>query len=199
MERRMASDTTEPVRDKLAPALLDAFALYQKNGLRMPPVPRELATELRKLSEWRWGSDDIKLIDYAGFLAAAHTQGGAAAVAFGHVGHGVNSWWLCYRLTLDAIGVYFRTAYGGAYQDEEAAILRANTAAAVLEELIPAAAAAKAVGRLRGGHRLIVVDDEKRRRFWQIAGGADETHPSSDPLSDAMIYLSTPLIEDTPD
>jgi hypothetical protein len=177
-------------------ALEEAFVRYQENGLRLPPVPRELVDELDEFAEWRWGSEDLDLEDRDGFLAAARTPGGENEVAFGHVGHGVSSWWLCYRLKLDALAVFVRLGYGGAYDDTEETVPAINATTAALEDLIPAASAAKAAGRLRGGHRLIVVIDEKRNGFWEIAGGADGRHRSDDPLGEAMAFLSEPMPPD---
>ena len=46
------------------------------------------------------------LEDLAGFVVASQEAGGDSEVAFGHLGHGVNGWWLCYRLNRDALAVY---------------------------------------------------------------------------------------------
>ena len=190
---RAGDDEDEPS------ALEDAFVRYQENGLRLPPVPRDLVDELDEFADWRWGSEDINLEDRESFLDAAHKPGGQAEIAFGHVGHGVSSWWLCYLLRTDALAVYLRLAYGGVYQDSEETTARANEAAAALEELIPAAAAAKAAGRLRGGHRLIVVDDDKQGGFWETAGDLAGPQPSDDPLGAAMAFLSEPVVDEPPE
>lgn len=194
----MAPDTANPADDEEdEPSVLeDAFLQYQENGLRLPPVPRNLVDELDEFADWRWGNEDFNLEDREGLIDAARQPGGEDEVAFGHVGHGVSSWWLCYRLKLDALAVYVRLAYGGAYEDAEAALPGINDVAASLEDLIPAAEAAKAAGRFRGGHRLVVVIDEKQRGFWEIAGLPDGPHKSRDPLEDAMAMLSQPALLD---
>ncbi len=194
----MADDATDPADDAEPSALEEAFHRYQENGLRMPPVPRELVEELDEFSDWRWGNEDLNLEDREGFLDVARGPGGAAEVAFGHVGHGVTSWWLCYRLHLDAVAVYVRLAYGGVYEDTDANLPGINAIAARLEDLIPAAAAAKAAGRFRGGHRLIVVIDEKQDSFWEIAGGPGGPQASADPIGAAMTFLSQPVLNDPP-
>ena len=178
--------------------LEDAFLRYQENGLRLPPVPRELVDELQEFAAWRWGSAELDLEDVAGFLAAARQPDGAAEIAFGHIGHGASSWWLCYRLRLDAVAVYVRLAYGGIYQNDAEVLPLVNAVAARLEDLIPAAEAARDAGRFQGGHRLIVVVDEKQRGFWEIAGRPDGPHDSRDPLADALACLSEPVLNEPP-
>lgn len=192
--------TDEPAHtDDDEPGVLeDAFLRYQENGLRLPPVPRELVARLEQFADWRWGSAELDLEDVDGFLAAAREPDGAAEIAFGHIGHGASSWWLCYRLRLDAVAVYVRLAYGGIYQDDEDVLPAVNAVAAGLEELIPAAEAAREAGRFQGGHRLIVVVDEKQRGFWEVAGRPDGPHASGNPLADAMAFLSEPVLNEPP-
>jgi hypothetical protein len=193
----MALDATITSDDDDEPsALEDAFVRYQENGLRLPPVPRDLVDELDEFADWRWGSEDLNLENRDEFLAQAAVPGGDREIGFGHVGHGVSSWWLCYRLKIDALAVYVRLAYGGVYEDSSAAVAEANEISAGLEELIPATEAAKAAGRLRGGHRLIVVVDDKQGGFWEIAGGPDGRHESDNPLDDAIGFLSHPVLLD---
>ena len=194
----MADDTTTQAEDAEPSALEEAFHRYQESGLRLPPVPRQLVDELDEFADWQWGSEDLALEDRDGFLDAARAPGGDSAVAFGHAGHGVSSWWLCYRLQLDAIAVYVRLVYGGVYEDTEANLPEINAVAAGLEPLIPAAEAAKAAGRFRGGHRLIVVIDEKQDSFWEIAGGPDAPHPAANPIAAAIAFLGQPVLDDVP-
>ncbi len=195
----MADDATNPAEDAEPSALEEAFHRYQENGLRLPPVPRMLVDELDEFADWHWGSEDLNLEDRDGFLDTARIPGGAAEIAFGHVGHGVTSWWLCYRLQLDAVAIYVRLVYGGVYEDTDANLPGINAIASRLEDLIPAAEAAKAAGRFRGGHRLIVVVDEKRDGFWEIAGGADGPKHDADPIGAAMGFLTQPALNDPPD
>jgi len=179
-------------------ALEEAFFAYQDAGLRLPPIPRQLVDELDEFADWRWGSDNINLEDREGLIEVARQPGGEDEIAFGHIGHGVSSWWLCYRLKLDALAVYVRLAFGGAYDDAEATLPRLNDVAAALEELVPAAEAAKEAGRFRDGHRLIVVLDERERNgsYWEIAGAADGPQPSDHPIDDALAFLSQPALSD---
>ncbi|MFO0901551.1 MAG: hypothetical protein U0939_01045 [Pirellulales bacterium] len=173
-----------------------AFLKYQENGLRLPPVPRELIRELDEFSEWTWGSDPLNLQDLHGFLEESRAPGGPAEVAFGHVGHGVSSYCLCYRLKLNALAVFVRQAYGGAYDDDAAAVPLINDVAAQLESLIPAAEAAKKAGRYQAGHRLIVVLDELQESFWELAGSGLKPLASYSPIADAIDFLSRPVLLD---
>jgi hypothetical protein len=201
VEQQMARDVTPPADDDdddEPSALEDAFVRYQENGLRLPPVPRDLVDELDEFADWRWGSEDLNLEDRDGFVEAAHQAGGEREVAFGHVGHGVSSWWLCYLLKLDALAVYVRLAYGGVYEDADEVVPEINEVTTRLEDLIPAAEAAKKAGRFSGGHRLVVVVDDKQPGFWEIAGGLDGPQPSRDPLGDAMAFLSQPVLNEPP-
>lgn len=191
----MARGAELPAVDDGAPsALADAFRQYRESGLRLPPVPRDLADRLEKFDDWRWGSDDLNLDDRTALLDAARTPGGTHAVAFGHVGHGASSWFLCDWLLVDALAVYVRLPYGGIYNDPAEDVPAINAVTARLEELIPAAAAAREAGRFQGGHRLIVVVDEKINGFWEIAGGPGGARSARDPLADALAFLGEPVL-----
>lgn len=192
----MATNTPAPAnQDRGASEVLEeAFSQYQESGLRLPPVPRELIGALDEFSDWYWGSDTLDPMDVDGFLEAARQSGGEAEVAFGHAGHGVSSWWLCYRLKLDAVAVFIRQAYGGVYNDNAAVIPEINAANEALESLIPAAEAAKKAGRFQGGNRLIVVLDELGGNFWEIAGGDGKQHRAGDPIAAALKFLSQPVL-----
>lgn len=193
----MANETTTDNYASEGVSVLEAaFLQYDENGLRLPPVPRELIPELDEFSEWTWGSEPLNLEDLNGFLEDVRQPGGDAEVAFGHVGHGVSSYWLCYRLKLDALAVFVRQGYGGTYNDNEAALPVINAVAAALESLIPAAEAAKKAGRFQTGHRLIVVVDELQSSFWEIAGSGGKQHASGDPIEDALDFLSQPVLLD---
>jgi hypothetical protein len=185
-------------RDDAMRVLEDAFRSYQEVGLHLPPVPHELVDRLQEFGDWRWGSAALDLDDRADFIEAARQPGGAPGIAFGHIGHGASSWWLCYRLQLDAVAVFVRLAWGGTYQDEAEALARVNAVAAALEELIPAAEAAREAGRFQGGHRLIVVVDGKFPGFWEVAGRPDGPHVSRDPLAEALAFLGEPVLHEPP-
>lgn len=174
-------------QDEDEPSVLeDAFMEYRDAGLRLPPVPRELVDELDEFADWRWGSDDLMLENRDDFLARAADPATEAEIGFGNVGHGVNSWYLVYRLIVPALGVFVRQSYGGAYGDPEADGAAANRSAEQLESLIVAAEAAKASGLIPEGGRLVVVLDGKGGSGWEVSGGAMAWRASATPIEDAL-------------
>ena len=176
--------------------LEDAFIDYRDAGLRLPPVPLDLVADLDEYGDFFYGSEKLDLFDRQGFHDSAMAAGGDRQIAFGHVGHGVNSWFLCYRLQLDSLAVYTRLPFGGVYNDDEAALPGLNAVAAKLESLITAAEAAAAAGRLAPGHRLVVALDMVEGSGWEVAGRGDGWHESLSPLDDAMALLAAPALEE---
>jgi hypothetical protein len=178
--------------DDDAGAIEEAFLTYWDAGLRLPPVPRELAPLLREHGDWYFGTSDANPSDRAGFLAAARSAGSEAEVGFGHFGHGIASWYLCYRLILEPLAVFMRQSFGNVSDEEEAAAndaRRVNAITSLFEELVVLADAARAGGALPAGRRLIVVIDDREGDFWQV-GPDGEPQPGDNVLADARTFLS---------
>jgi hypothetical protein len=171
-------------------ALSKASRLYRDAGLRLPPVPRELAPRLTELSEWQYASAPVELTDRAGFLAAAGDVAASAEVGFGHVGHGIASWWLCYRLIRGPLAVFLRLSYGGVHTDNEAAGSFFNATVERIEELIVQAEAADAAGRIGAGRRLAVLVDFVEGSGWQMLGSEPDWQASKSPIGEAMAFLA---------
>ncbi|MBV8912780.1 MAG: hypothetical protein JOZ05_07050 [Acetobacteraceae bacterium] len=172
-------------------ALEEAFLTYRDAGLRMPPVPRELARALDELGDWHFATTAADLLDREDFLAAARTAETRPEVGFGQVGHGVASWYLCYRLILDPVAVFVRRRFGGISEDGDEGVRQtANDAAAQIEELIVLSEAARERGELPPGQRLIVVLDDRDGSFWQAGDGPAQA--SEDALSEALADLRPP-------
>ena len=169
--------------------LEEAFLRYRAAGLRLPPVPRELVETLVEQAEWQFGTDVLNLTDRAGFLDAARDPTAPAEIGFGHVGHGVASWWPCYRLILAPLAVFVRHSYGGAYGDHEASRGIINPTVERIEELIVLAEAARRAGRIAPGQRLVVAIDDLGGSGWEIAGGTDGWRDSDQPIGDALSFL----------
>jgi len=167
-----------------------AFLRYRDAGLRVPPVPRELVDRLAEQAEWLFATDARDLTDRAGFVAAARDASMPDQVSFGHIGHGVSSWWLCYRLMLAALAVFVRQSFGGAYSSQETSRSMVNATVERIEELIVLADAARRAGRIPLGQRLVVVIDDLDGSGWEVAGGAGGWRDSSQPLVDAMGFLA---------
>jgi hypothetical protein len=189
----MTTVATMPQRNPTAPtsnrALGEASRLYRQAGLSLPPVPRELAGRLREYAEWEYGTEFADLTDQNGFLIAARDPETPTQVGFGHVGHGITSWWLCYRLIGESCAVYFRQSYGGAYDDHEAAQSFINPIVEQIAVLISRADAAHSSGRIAPDRRLVVVIDSLGGSGWQIAGDAHGWRDSDKPIDEAMAFL----------
>jgi len=175
---------------KAESALMDAFLRYRGAGLRMPAVPRELADRLQELADWQYGSEPVDVTDRAGFLAAAASPTVPASVAFGHVGHGVASWFLCYRLIRGPLAVFVRQRFGSPYDDAETSRIVVNSTMVTLEVLVVAAERARATGRLGAGQRLAVLVDEVGGSGWELLGGEGGWQASDSPIAGAMDFLA---------
>jgi hypothetical protein len=178
----------EQLADAEEGALEEAFFLYRDAGLRLPPIPAELAPKLEEVAEWLFATGDIDVMDLAGFLEAARQPEAEPEVAFGHVGHGIASWFLCYRLIIDPLAVFVRQRFGAATDDaEEGGVELFNSTAAELEELVVFAEVARRRSTLPPGGRVVVVLDDRDGDFWQIGSGPKQV--SAQVLADAMRFL----------
>jgi hypothetical protein len=173
-------------------ALSKASRLYRDAGLHLPPVPRELADRLQELAEWQYASAPVEPSDRANFVALAGDAAAVPEVGFGHVGHGIASWWLCYRLIRGPLAVFLRVSYGGVYTDNEAAGSFFNATVERIEELIVLADAARAAGRIGAGKRLAVLVDFVEGSGWQMLGTEPDWQASSSPIDAAMAFLAAP-------
>lgn len=171
-------------------SLARASLLYREAGMRLPPVPPELADRLQEQAEWQFSTDLVELTDREGFLATARDPATPTQIGFGHVGHGITSWWLCYRLIRDSIAVFLRQSFGGVYNDHEASLGIINPTVEQIEKLIPAADAARRAGRIAPGQRLVLVIDDLGGGGWEIAGGSDGWHDSKQPIDDVVAFLA---------
>jgi hypothetical protein len=170
-------------------ALVDAFLQYRDAGLRVPAVPRELADRLEELADWQYGTEPVDLTDRAGFLAAAASPTTPASVAFGHAGHGVASWFLCYRLIRGPLAVFIRQRFGSPYDDTETSRIVVNSTLASIELLVVSAERALATGRLRAGRRLAMLVDEVGGSGWELLGGEGGWQASDSAIAGAMDFL----------
>jgi hypothetical protein len=169
-------------------ALEEAFQEYRDLGLRLPPVPRELVDELDEFAERHWGTEKTDLENDQDFLVRANDPAAEPMVGFGHVGHGVNSWWLCYQLILPSLAVYVRLSFGGAYGDVALETAVANKAAEQLESLIVGAEAAANAGLIPAGQRLLVLLDTKTANAWRITADATGWRETDSPIEDALAF-----------
>ena len=168
--------------------LEQAFIEYRDAGLLLPPVPRELLEELDSFIGWQWGSDQINLESVDDFLARTRDSATETEICFGHAGHGVQSWFLYYRLILPALAVFVRHPYGGVYGDKEFEAAVANGTVAKLQDLVVAAAAAAVAGLIPAGQRLVVVLDSKGGSGWEVTGDDIGWRQTTTPIEDALAF-----------
>jgi len=170
--------------------LVEAFLLYREAGLYLPPVPRELARRLDELAEWQFGSAPADLTDRAAFLAEAARPDAGTSVAFGHAGHGLASWFLCYRLIRGPLAVFIRQRFGGPYDNEDVGRFIVNRTAQAIEALVVAADGARASGLIAAGQRLAVLVDDVEGSGWHMLGGESRWQPSESAITDALVALT---------
>jgi hypothetical protein len=162
----------------------DAFLSYRAHGVRLPPVPRDLAGQLREISVNSYATDDIEVADLAAFLAAARDPATAPLVAFGPNGGGVNSWWLCYQLIEPRLALFLRLPFGGVDSSDAQAREIVNTCFYRAEELVARIDA----GPARAGRLIVVVD--AREDSFVVLGSHDEPTLSADAIGDALATLA---------
>lgn len=153
------------------PVCEQARQQFAAEGLPLPPIPAELAGQLRELGPWlfgtRPGTPGLYNLDW--FVEEAAGQP-ADYLLFGHAGHGLNSWAMHYYLVRGPLALFLQCAWGGAYMDRvtTTAVLAARLDLA--EQLIQAAAA----GRLALPERLVVVHSDFYGARWQLTAPGDE-------------------------
>jgi hypothetical protein len=147
----------------------EAAFKWRAAGLLLPPVPRELAFKLSQLGEMAFGTEEREITDRDAWLSRAKDLQAPDSVLLGHVGHGVNSYYLCYQLIRGPLAVFLRQSFGGAYGDHDAEAAKFNAAVERLEELIVYADDALKAGRLKPGQRLLICVDEHGPSGWELS------------------------------
>jgi hypothetical protein len=154
------------------PAAVEQAAVnWDAAGLLLPPVPRELAFRLSRFNQMSFGSETLDPTDREAWLARAKDPQSPNSVAFGHFGHGVNSWFLCYQLVRGPLAIFLRQTFGGIYGDRDAEASKFNDTVERLVELIVYADFALQAGRLKPGQRLILAIDEQGPSGWEVSPG----------------------------
>jgi hypothetical protein len=103
--------------------------------LPIPPVPSPLRPAVVRIGPWQWSTteiDPLKLYlgppSYAE-ASPSEVEGGSDSFTFAHVGHGVNSYFLVYRLCYGKNHIWEQHGWGGAYAN--ARLERADLHAAI--------------------------------------------------------------------
>lgn len=183
MSTDTAGDTILPPTE----ALHAVYYQFDAAGLRMPPIPRDLLGKFQVFDDWRFGTRDVDPGDRSALAVEAADSAVQDYVAFGHVGHGVNSWWICCRLVVGPLAVYVRHGFGGAYQDSAAGAAAVHHSFLRVEELIVGAESARRTGVLPAGSRLLVIQDDQQGSGWRIAGVRETSwSPARDAFTPAL-------------
>jgi hypothetical protein len=199
-------DVADAAGNDAAEALAAARTFYHAEGLRLPPLPRELAARLAQFDDAEWGlapadaadadAPDPEaarhdLTDRPGFLDRATDPTTPDEIGFGYVGHGVSSWWMCYQLIRGPLALFIRQGYGGPYSDPEAPRRALTAAFRDADALIVMADAAAAEGVIAPGQRLVVVADSRDRPCWGRSDDPEGWQGSEGPISAAIEALQT--------
>jgi hypothetical protein len=168
----------QPHTPLAAPApLLTPEAMFEREGLPVPPVPAALAALLRPHHRTLFATRPLKTSPYylEPYLAELEADPALPAYAIvGFDGHGINSWAAHCYLVSGAAALFIQLPWGGAYLDPEPA--RADIAdvfgwAATVQSRLEAAARQK---KIPEGWRLQVAASRLRRAGWRwLAPGQD--------------------------
>jgi len=167
-----------------APALDSAQALYQGEGLALPPVPEQLAGRLRQVAATAYASRDMDwtLYDFAYFLD--ELQSGQAVepyVAFGLAGHGLTSQAVHYYSVADHCAVLYQMRWGTPADRPEPDRARHNAALAIAQKLQAACDEMARTGKLPAGRRLVVADSSFHGGRWGWLPTGAGAAPASEP------------------
>ena len=166
-----------------APVLDSARALYQGEGLALPPVPDALAPRLRPVASAAYASRDIDWTLYDFGLFLNELQSGKAVepyVAFGLAGHGLISQAAHYYAVTEHCAVLFQMRWGTPMDRPDADRRRHDAALAIAQKLQAAAEARVHAGKLPEGQRLVVADSTFHggRWGWLPTNGAPGSEPA---------------------
>lgn len=160
----------------------------RQGGLLMPPIPREVADELKVKGPFRFASHEDDLDDLEVWQRAARRASSPPGVSFAHSGYGFNAWRLSYSLVLPGVAAHVVLPFGGAFGDHQAQAGAFNLIVERLEELIVLAEVGARAGKLRKGERLMVAVSAEGGA-WAFSGEASMKE-STQPFDDALRALS---------
>jgi hypothetical protein len=175
-------------------ALGDARARFGAAGLPFPPIPADLAAELREVGEFLFGTRDDGPGPYSIDWYVGELLGGRCTepyVLTGHDGRGMNSWAIHYLLVHGSLAVFDQIAWGGAYSADADATRMMEVHWTQIGDMIDAAAAASSRGAIEAGERYVVVlSDFYGSRWARWSGGEPDWRRGGSPLAtllDAVI------------
>ena len=155
-----------------------AVTAFQEAGLPFPPVPPDLAAQLRQCGPHWYATRpvDRSPYDLASFLSPDVSATPFALVGFD--GHGVNSHAVHYYLVRPSLALYVQLPWGGVYLDHEEAKREIEELFTWAQQLQAGMEAADDQGRLAPRRRLEVMASRFRDAGWRwndTGGTADGT------------------------
>lgn len=150
--------------------LAQAYAMLQRMGLSLPPMPEPLLPLLQQVGETVFTTEigTTSLANRAALVARASRGTAVPGIGLSHEGRGSNTWALHYHAVLPRMALYVDIPFGGAYMDLEASQLEVEIAWASAERLIRAALSAQVDATVVVEHRGV------RGSRWCVAGPEPE-------------------------
>lgn len=150
-------------------ALEAARALYQGEGLDLPPIPADLAPDLRQIDATAYATRDLDwtLYDLGHFLN--ELQSGKTIepyVAFGLAGHGLTQQAAHYYAVTPHCAVLFQMRWGTIMDRPEQDRARHNAMLSIAQRLQTAADTLARSGKLPDGRRMAVADSSLHDARW---------------------------------
>lgn len=146
-----------------------ARALYQGEGLALPPVPANLVPSLRQIDATAYATRDLDwtLYDFGHFLN--ELQSGKPVepyVAFGLAGHGLTQQAAHYYAVTAHCAVLFQMRWGTIMDRPDQDRARHNAMLSIAQRLQAAADALARSGKLPAGRRMAVADSSLHGARW---------------------------------
>lgn len=175
----------------------EARELFSRNGLPFPPVPDELASQVRRRSEWWFTTrgDDAPPPYFLEESVRRFLTGEAGdGFVLAHAGHGVSSWAIHYYLTFGTLGIFVQSSWGGADADDDRATREKSVMAARFEaagQLLahsPDAFVQAFAGQPAVGRRCTVVVTDFGTSRWALdaPGSAPQWHATPDAFREVL-------------
>jgi hypothetical protein len=163
-------------------ALDAARALYQGEGLDLPPIPADLAPSLRRIDAAAYATRDLDwtLYDFGHFLNELQTGKAVEPyVAFGLAGHGLTQQAAHYYAVAPHCAVLFQMRWGTILDRPEQDRARHDAMLSIAQRLQTAADTLARSGKLPAGRRLVVADSSLHgaRWAWLPANAAPQGEP----------------------
>jgi hypothetical protein len=148
-----------------APAIDSARQLFKGAGLAFPTIPKELAVQLKELGPWLFSTRPIEISPYQlnAYVAEAKNAGARDYAILAHSGHGVNSYAIQYYLVYRSVQMFLHLAWGGVYEDQDAAATRIRECFSVADQILETA---RELSLFQTGNMLVIVGSDFYGSYW---------------------------------